>query len=29
MIAKINQTSATCHAAMLHIKAERESPMRH
>jgi hypothetical protein len=24
MIAKINQTSPTCHAAMLRIKAERE-----
>ena len=25
MIAKIDQTSATCHAAMLRIKAQREA----
>lgn len=28
MIQKIDQTSATCHAAMLRIKAEREATRR-
>jgi len=28
MIARISQTSAECHAAMLRIKAEREAPAK-
>ena len=28
MIGKIDQTSATCHAVMLQMKAERENPSR-
>jgi hypothetical protein len=29
MIAKIDRTSATCHSAMLRIKADRERLVRH
>ena len=29
MIARIEQTSATCHTAMLDIKAKREASLRH